>query len=169
MTTRIKTILYGLFILFLLMLALWESFKWGVMRVFVPPDKALVITNKFGQALPPDRITVSAGESRYKGVREEILGPGLDSPDADADIAAIGQEDDGQVHAGPAEQADDVRDGSVRGRRVDDDAACAVAIRYLAEDLVGAAIGPCPIAAGPEHAVDTGLGCGVTVDDMHES
>lgn len=74
--SRIKPIIIGLFVLFLICFAGWEVFKWGVMRVYVPPDKALVVTNKFGNALPADRITVPTGDNQYKGVREEILGPG---------------------------------------------------------------------------------------------
>ena len=76
MTTRIKAIITGAATLAIIPIGTYEAFKWSVMRVYVPPDKALVITNKFGDSLPADRITVPAGESRFKGVREEILGPG---------------------------------------------------------------------------------------------
>lgn len=56
--------------------ATWTSFKWTVMRVFVPPDKALKVINKYGQPLPADLIAVPADHLEYKGVREELLGPG---------------------------------------------------------------------------------------------
>jgi hypothetical protein len=54
----------------------WVAFKWTVMRVYVPPDKALKVVNKFGQPLPGDLIAVPPGHPEYKGVREELLGPG---------------------------------------------------------------------------------------------
>src|SRR5688572_21361526 len=55
----------------------WIAFKWTVMRVYVPPDMALMVTSKFGEPLPPDRITVPPdGVGTYKGVHEELLGPG---------------------------------------------------------------------------------------------
>ncbi len=50
--------------------------RWIVMRVYVPHDKALLVINKFGDPLPPDRLVVPRGEEHYKGVREEVLGPG---------------------------------------------------------------------------------------------
>ena len=55
----------------------WLAIKWTTMRVYVPPGKALLVTNKFGDPLPPDRIVVPKEEpTRYKGVREEPYGPG---------------------------------------------------------------------------------------------
>ncbi len=54
----------------------WVAVKWTTMRVFVAPNQALVVINKFGDALPPGRVVVPAGETKYKGVREEVLGPG---------------------------------------------------------------------------------------------
>ena len=74
--TRIKAIIIGVVALLLLVIGFWEAFKWTAMRVYVPPGKALLVTNKFGKALPPDRITVPAGDDDSKGVREEVLGPG---------------------------------------------------------------------------------------------
>src|SRR4051794_41252903 len=56
--------------------AMWTSFKWTVMRVYVPPDKALKVINKFGDPLPPELIAVPPDHPEYKGVREELLGPG---------------------------------------------------------------------------------------------
>ena len=46
------------------------------MRVYVGPDEALVVTNKFGQPLPPDRIVVPTDDNRFKGVQESVRGPG---------------------------------------------------------------------------------------------
>ena len=74
--TRIKIILTGLAALLVLMYGLWIAFKWTVMRVYVGPTQALLVTSKFGKPLPPDRIVVPAGETQYKGVQEEVRGPG---------------------------------------------------------------------------------------------
>ena len=54
----------------------WIAFEWTVMRVYVPPDKALKVTSKFGQPLPPGLIAVPRDHPEYKGVQEELLGPG---------------------------------------------------------------------------------------------
>jgi hypothetical protein len=54
----------------------WISFKWTVMRVYVPPDKALKVISKFGEPLPGDLIAAPRGHPEYKGVQEELLGPG---------------------------------------------------------------------------------------------
>jgi hypothetical protein len=56
---------------------LYEGFKWTAMRNYVPHDKALLVVAKYGKPLPPDRIVVPRGqEGVYKGVHEEVLGPG---------------------------------------------------------------------------------------------
>ena len=49
--------------------------KWGVMRTYVGHDEILVVTNRFGDNLPSDRRTVKEGEG-FKGVRDEVFGPG---------------------------------------------------------------------------------------------
>src|SRR3954469_9143009 len=49
---------------------------WGFERVYVGPGESLMVINKFGDPLPPDRIVVPVGDNRYKGVRQELLGPG---------------------------------------------------------------------------------------------
>jgi len=54
----------------------WISFKWTVMRVYVPPDKALKVISKYGKPLPADFIAVPRDHPEYKGVQEELLGPG---------------------------------------------------------------------------------------------
>jgi regulator of protease activity HflC (stomatin/prohibitin superfamily) len=56
--------------------ASWIAFEWTVMRVYVPPDKALKVTSKFGQPLPADLIAVPRDHPEYKGVQEELMGPG---------------------------------------------------------------------------------------------
>ena len=60
----------------LLIIVLWEGVKWGAMRVYVPEDKALVVVNKFGEALPGDLLLVPKDGAHYKGVQEEVRGPG---------------------------------------------------------------------------------------------
>ena len=56
----------------------YQGFKWTVMRVYVPPGKALMVINKFGGELPSHLIVVPKdGEfSDCKGVQEELRGPG---------------------------------------------------------------------------------------------
>ena len=73
---RAKIILLGLIPSFLLAYGIWVGFRWTVMRVYVPPGKALVVINKFGKTLPPDRLTVPAEDNVYKGIQEEVRGPG---------------------------------------------------------------------------------------------
>jgi hypothetical protein len=51
-------------------------FKWTAERVFVAPDQALMVINKFGDPLPSDRIVVPANDNHYKGIQEELRGPG---------------------------------------------------------------------------------------------
>ena len=74
--TRIKTILAGVIALVVLIVGLWEAFKWTAMRVYVGPGQALVITNKFGDALPPGLVVVPKDKNSCKGIQEEVLGPG---------------------------------------------------------------------------------------------
>jgi len=59
-----------------LLVLLWEAAKWGAMRVYVPEDKALVVVNKFGAALPPDLLLVPKDDNHYQGIQEEVRGPG---------------------------------------------------------------------------------------------
>jgi len=54
----------------------WTATEWTVMRVYVPPDQALVVVNKFGASLPGDDIVVPRDDNHYKGVQEEVRGPG---------------------------------------------------------------------------------------------
>lgn len=73
---RIKAIIAGVASLIVLVYLGWLGFKWTAMRVYVGPEQALVVINKFGPALPPDRITVPAENNNFKGVQEEVRGPG---------------------------------------------------------------------------------------------
>jgi regulator of protease activity HflC (stomatin/prohibitin superfamily) len=54
----------------------WEFGKWTAMRVYVDKDEALVVINKFGQPLPQEMVVVPTGQTQYKGVEEELRGPG---------------------------------------------------------------------------------------------
>ena len=74
---RIKTIIPGMLVLAVLVYGGWLIWKWGFMRVYVGPDQALVVINKYGQALTPDMVVVPQGKyDQYKGVQEEVRGPG---------------------------------------------------------------------------------------------
>jgi len=75
MNNRIARIAKPLLILVLAIFVLYEGVKWTVFRVYVPPNKALMVTNKFGPPLPPDLIAVPTGQSN-KGVQEDVRGPG---------------------------------------------------------------------------------------------
>lgn len=52
-----------------------QLFKWTAMRCYVGPDEIMLVTNRFGDTLPNDRRTVRENE-RFKGVHEEVYGPG---------------------------------------------------------------------------------------------
>ncbi|HEY7117786.1 MAG TPA: SPFH domain-containing protein [Tepidisphaeraceae bacterium] len=71
-----KTLIKSVVVLLVISWGTWVAFKWTIMRVYVPPDKALKVTHKFGQALPADLIAVPRDHPEYKGVQEELLGPG---------------------------------------------------------------------------------------------
>ena len=69
-----------LLVLVLLIVALWllyVAIKWTAMRAYVPHGQALLVINKYGDPLPPDRIVAPREEpTKYKGVQEELRGPG---------------------------------------------------------------------------------------------
>src|SRR5438105_3920659 len=73
--TRIKSIIVKAVVGVIALYVLWLGFKWTAMRIYVGPDEALVVTSKFGPSLPSGYVVAPAG-SNYKGVREEVLGPG---------------------------------------------------------------------------------------------
>lgn len=56
--------------------AIYVVGHWMVERVYVGPDECLMVINKFGDPLPPDRIVVPVGDNHFKGVQQEMLGPG---------------------------------------------------------------------------------------------
>ncbi|HSZ54448.1 MAG TPA: SPFH domain-containing protein [Tepidisphaeraceae bacterium] len=72
---RIKSIIVKAVAGVLALYVLWLGFEWSAMRVYVGPDEALVITSKFGSALPAGLVVAPEG-SHYKGVQQEVLGPG---------------------------------------------------------------------------------------------
>ena len=75
--SRISTLVKGAVVALVLMYGLWLGYKWTAMRNYVPHGKAMLVIAKYGKPLPPDRIVVPHGEEgRYKGVHEEVLGPG---------------------------------------------------------------------------------------------
>src|SRR5437868_3524204 len=73
---RITTIIKAVVVVVVLMYGAWLAFKWTAMRVYVGPHEALIVTNKFGRALPADLVVAPAGETSYKGVQEDVRGPG---------------------------------------------------------------------------------------------
>jgi hypothetical protein len=73
---RMRTIITAVVALLVLAWCVWIAFKWTVMRVYVGPEQALLVTNKFGKTLPEGRIVVPADDNKYKGVQEQVRGPG---------------------------------------------------------------------------------------------
>src|SRR4051794_18823801 len=73
---RITTIIKAVVVCVVLMYGAWLAFKWTAMRVYVGPHQALIITSKFGRPLPAELVVAPAGEGGYKGVQEEVRGPG---------------------------------------------------------------------------------------------
>jgi hypothetical protein len=73
--TRIKSIILKAVAGVLVLYVLWLGFKWTAMRIYVAPDEALVITSKFGAALPGGFVVAPEG-TNYKGVQQDVLGPG---------------------------------------------------------------------------------------------
>jgi SPFH domain / Band 7 family len=74
---RIKAMIPGIFILVVLVYGAWLGWEWGVERVYVGPNEALVVLSKYGQALPSDMVVVPKDKyHQYKGVQEEVRGPG---------------------------------------------------------------------------------------------
>src|SRR3954468_1626929 len=71
-----KKLIVTLVVLFVMLLGLYEIVHWGFERVYVAEDEALMVIKKFGDPLPPDRIVVPAEDTRYKGVLQELKGPG---------------------------------------------------------------------------------------------
>jgi hypothetical protein len=55
---------------------LWIGFKWTVMREYVPPDKALLVMNKFGDPLPPTWWSSHTGRTITKACRKKCSARG---------------------------------------------------------------------------------------------
>ena len=72
---RFTTIAKSVLILVCFVFVFYQGVKWTVFRVYVPPKKALMVINKFGDPLPPELIAVPTGQSN-KGVQEELRSPG---------------------------------------------------------------------------------------------
>src|SRR5687767_12369686 len=68
----VKTVVIAVLVVF----AVYLITKWTVMRVYVPPGEALLVIHKFGKELPPGHMVVPKEWEGYKGVQEEVLGPG---------------------------------------------------------------------------------------------
>src|SRR5438477_6063953 len=110
--TRISTIIKSVIVLLVLMYGTWLVFKWTAMRVFVAPDEALVVINKFGKPLPADLVVAPAGSNDFKGVQEEVLGPGryfLNPVEYDSKIVPLVQ-----ISAGAPQQWDWDDDGHLK-------------------------------------------------------
>jgi regulator of protease activity HflC (stomatin/prohibitin superfamily) len=71
-----KKIILALAIPIVLLLGVYLIGHWMFERAYVGPDEALMVINKFGDPLPADRIVVPAKDNHYKGVQEELRGPG---------------------------------------------------------------------------------------------
>ena len=73
---KIRIILIILAVVLFLYLGPGTVFMWTAERVFVGPDEALMVINKFGDPLPADLIVVPHDNNKFKGVQEELRGPG---------------------------------------------------------------------------------------------
>ena len=74
---RRTPLLVALVLLLVAAYGLWIAIKWTTMRVYVPHNKALLVINKYGDPLPPDRIVAPKEQpTTFKGVQEDVLGPG---------------------------------------------------------------------------------------------
>jgi hypothetical protein len=74
---RRTPLLLRLVLLLIALWLLWVAIKWTMMRSYVPHGYALLVINKYGDPLPPDRIVAPLEDpTKYKGVQEEVRGPG---------------------------------------------------------------------------------------------
>lgn len=74
--TKLKPILILSAVAAVAVVGTYEFVRWGVERVYVPTDQAMVVINKFGDDLPPESVVVPAADNRFKGVEEDLRGPG---------------------------------------------------------------------------------------------
>ena len=68
-----RLIVWGLVVVATLGLA-HLAWKWEIERIEVPTGKFLVVIHRWGRNLPPD--TIVAPDDSYKGVLEQVRGPG---------------------------------------------------------------------------------------------
>ncbi len=74
---RIKTILLAVVILAAVGYGGWIIWRWGFCRVFVGPNEALVVINRYGKPLPPGLVVVPPDKyDEFQGIHQEVLGPG---------------------------------------------------------------------------------------------
>ena len=71
-----KSLIKPVLVILIVCCATWISFKWTVMRVYVPPDKALMVINKFGDPCPPTSSPSPPTTPSTRASSEELLGPG---------------------------------------------------------------------------------------------
>lgn len=71
MIRRVFTLLIGIVLVVAAGLA---ALVWFTFRVYVPEDSCAVLIRKMGNPLPPAQVV--ATEPGYKGIQEEVLGPG---------------------------------------------------------------------------------------------
>ena len=74
--TIVKKIIVAVAVLCVLAIGLSVGGHWVFERVYVAPDEALMVINKFGDPLPSDRVVVPTEENHFRGVEQELLGPG---------------------------------------------------------------------------------------------
>lgn len=75
--SRIRAIIPGLLILIVALFGGYLAWKWGVTRVYVGPEEALVVINRYGNELPAQYVVVPKEEpEKYQGIQEEVRGPG---------------------------------------------------------------------------------------------
>jgi hypothetical protein len=71
-----KKLIVAAVVLVVVLVAFYQVLHWGFERAYVGADEALMVIKKFGDPLPADRIVVPADNERYKGVLQELRGPG---------------------------------------------------------------------------------------------
>lgn len=73
---KVKVAIVTAAVLAVIAAGLYEAVRWGVERVYVDSEHALVVINKFGDDLPADQVVVPADANHFKGVEQEVRGPG---------------------------------------------------------------------------------------------
>ena len=74
---RTSSIIKGGLVALALLWGVWLIWKWGITRVYVGHDEALVVISRYGKPMPAGLVVVPRGEyDKYQGIQEEVLGPG---------------------------------------------------------------------------------------------